>query len=368
MLTNRDNMIGFTQGLKTKIAELEQLLASKEQQHADELTQLHHNISQLTQQLTRCEQQSEYDTNCTNLQRQGTSMLNDIRDSTLANSVKLDEEKQMLDEVDQLFGQTRVAIDNLKGRAENLNEHAEKSMATAEELSQSANGISHLVASIQQISEQTNLLALNAAIEAARAGDAGRGFAVVASEVRNLASNAHDASANIETLVAKVIKQTEQIKQVVITNQTCSSDIAVSSEQIDQVVSDVLQTSSQMKQVIGEASMTAFLTTVKLDHSVWKSQVYSILANRNHSASVNSHTECRLGKWYYHGEGQQFASLSSFKAIEQPHKAVHSAGKAAVVAMQSGHEAEMLTHLETMENASISVVRAIDKLLVQSQY
>ncbi|GGP40809.1 hypothetical protein GCM10009409_04620 [Shewanella saliphila] len=39
-------MIGFTQGLKTKIAELELLRVNKEQQHADELAQLQHKISQ----------------------------------------------------------------------------------------------------------------------------------------------------------------------------------------------------------------------------------------------------------------------------------------------------------------------------------
>ncbi|MCT8985628.1 methyl-accepting chemotaxis protein [Shewanella phaeophyticola] len=360
-------MIGFTQSLKADIADLKQQLNKTKQLHADELSQLHQHIAQLTQQLADSDNQSEYDAQRANLQLQGATMLNDIRDTTLANSIKLDEEKHMLSEVDKLFGQTRVAIGNLKERAGHLNDHAEKSMATAAQLSQSANGISNLVSSIQQISEQTNLLALNAAIEAARAGDAGRGFAVVASEVRQLASNAHDASANIEKLVATVIDQTEQIKQVVITNQTCSSDIAASSEQIDQVVTEVLKSSGVMKRVIGEASMTAFLTTVKLDHSVWKSNVYSILANKDRNASVNSHTECRLGKWYYHGEGQQYASLSSFKAIEQPHTAVHSAGKAAVAAMQSGQEAEILSHLETMENASISVVHAIDKLLAQSQ-
>ncbi|AZG74298.1 methyl-accepting chemotaxis protein [Shewanella livingstonensis] len=361
-------MIGFTQSLKARIADLEHQIVSKKQQHSDELTQLQQRITMLTEQLTMSENQSEYDAARANLQLQGATMLNDIRDTTLANSIKLDEEKQMLSAVDKLFNQTRVAIGNLKDRAGHLNEHAEKSMATAAKLSNSANGISNLVASIQQISEQTNLLALNAAIEAARAGDAGRGFAVVASEVRQLASNAHDASANIEKLVATVIEQTEQIKQVVITNQTCSSEIAVSSEQIDQVVTEVLQSSGVMKRVIGEASMTAFLTTVKLDHSVWKSNVYSILANKDNKASVNSHTECRLGKWYYHGEGQQFASLSSFKAIEQPHKTVHSAGKAAVVAMQSGDEATILTHLESMEDASIRVVKAIDSLLSQSQH
>lgn len=360
-------MIGFNQGLKTRIADLEKKLVTTKQQHSDELTQLQHIITQLKQQLQIASTQSKYDVACANSQLQGATMLNDIRDTTLANSLKLDDEVQMLSQLDKQFGQTRAAIGNLKNRAKHLDDHAEKSMATAAKLSLSANGISNLVSSIQQISEQTNLLALNAAIEAARAGDAGRGFAVVASEVRQLASNAHDASANIEKLVATVIEQTEQIKQVVITNQTCSSDIAASSEQIDQVVSEVLQSSVVMQRVISEASMTAFLTTVKLDHSVWKGNVYNILANKDLHASVNSHSECRLGKWYYQGEGQKFANLSNFKAIEQPHKAVHIAGKAAVNAMQSGDESSILAHLETMENASISVGRAIDNLLAQTQ-
>ncbi|MGX9462267.1 methyl-accepting chemotaxis protein [Shewanella sp. A14] len=359
-------MIGFTQRLKTKIATLEQELIDRKKQHIDELDQLQQTISELNQQLNQSNRHTEYDAVRANLQLQGATMLNDIRDTTLANSIKLDNEKQMLSEVDKLFTQTRVAIGSLKKQSEHLNDHAEKSMTTATELSQSANGISQLVSSIQQISEQTNLLALNAAIEAARAGDAGRGFAVVASEVRQLASNAHDASANIEKLVASVIEQAEQIKQMVVTNQTCASDITVSSEQINQVVSDVLQSSGVMKQVIGEASLTAFLTTVKLDHSVWKSNVYSILAKNDLNTSVNSHTECRLGKWYYQGEGQQFASLSSFKAIEQPHKTVHSAGINAVEAMRLGDKDGILTHLETMEEASIRVVHAIDNLLEQS--
>jgi methyl-accepting chemotaxis protein len=50
---------------------------------------------------------------------------------------------------------------------------------------------------IGNITSQINLLALNATIESARAGEAGRGFAVVASEVKNLATQAKQATDKI---------------------------------------------------------------------------------------------------------------------------------------------------------------------------
>lgn len=55
---------------------------------------------------------------------------------------------------------------------------------------------------IQGITRQTNMLALNAAIEAAKAGEHGSGFAVVASEVRDLARRTHEATAEIQEMIA----------------------------------------------------------------------------------------------------------------------------------------------------------------------
>lgn len=65
------------------------------------------------------------------------------------------------------------------------------------ELSRAAAEIGEITETISAISKKTNLLALNATIEAARAGEAGKGFAVVANEIKDLATQAASATADI---------------------------------------------------------------------------------------------------------------------------------------------------------------------------
>jgi methyl-accepting chemotaxis protein len=72
------------------------------------------------------------------------------------------------------------------------------------ELAERAKDIGQVLAVINDIADQTNLLALNAAIEAARAGDAGRGFAVVADEVRKLAERTMQATKQVEEVISQI--------------------------------------------------------------------------------------------------------------------------------------------------------------------
>ncbi len=64
-------------------------------------------------------------------------------------------------------------------------------------LVEAAEAMGGIVDVIKDITAQINLLALNATIESARAGEAGKGFAVVAGEVKNLATQARNATERI---------------------------------------------------------------------------------------------------------------------------------------------------------------------------
>lgn len=81
----------------------------------------------------------------------------------------------------------------------------------AQKLSVAVEQIGTTLNLINEISESTNLLALNASIEAARAGEAGRGFAVVAQEVGNLANSTRTSLEEVETVIARVQNNVDEI-------------------------------------------------------------------------------------------------------------------------------------------------------------
>jgi methyl-accepting chemotaxis protein len=105
----------------------------------------------------------------------------------------------------------------ISGTLDSMNDFAsdiESASAVIEQLNNDSQQVGSVVDVIQSISEQTNLLALNAAIEAARAGDQGRGFAVVADEVRTLASRTKQSTTEIQAIIERLQKGSEQAARV----------------------------------------------------------------------------------------------------------------------------------------------------------
>lgn len=101
--------------------------------------------------------------------------------------------------------QSKEAVDRTGAELTASNEYIETLGNAMNNISESSQEISKIIATIENIAFQTNILALNAAVEAARAGTAGKGFAVVADEVRNLAHKSDQAAKATKNLIEKSI-------------------------------------------------------------------------------------------------------------------------------------------------------------------
>ncbi|MGK0290544.1 MAG: methyl-accepting chemotaxis protein, partial [bacterium] len=86
-------------------------------------------------------------------------------------------------------------------------EYANSSSQNMKKLKKNASEINGVVNTIQSFTSQMNLLALNATIEAANAGSAGKGFSVVAEEVKKLALQTVSANNRIAVQVENIQSQ-----------------------------------------------------------------------------------------------------------------------------------------------------------------
>ncbi len=103
---------------------------------------------------------------------------------------------QTLDELDEINGQTKKAIDVIYEQTHTTNESAMR--------------IREVTKMITGIAEETNLLSLNASIEAARAGEQGRGFAVVAAQIQKLAEQSNTSTKEIAQIINELMEDSEK--------------------------------------------------------------------------------------------------------------------------------------------------------------
>lgn len=353
---------------KTREIELQQALDQanqRNQQQEQELLAIRHEL-QLTEQhkLIASQDFQRLINTISHLQNFGQSLQNTQTSlQTLAGHLR--DEKNNAVEAQGLSLSSSQAIERIYRDLNNLADSSGNAALQAGSLDQSSREIIGVVQMIRGIADQTNLLALNASIEAARAGEQGRGFAVVADEVRTLAKRTAEATDKIANLAASIQAGSSSTREQMSNLAEQSRLFSEEGRRATDTMRQLLDFSVGMEQVVAASSLRSFCELAKVDHLIFKFEVYKVLFGLSNKVvdEFALHTQCRLGKWYYAGEGREcFSRLPGYQDLEQPHTIVHQAAINSLTANANSDSQTMLKELGKMEEASLQVLLNLEKM------
>lgn len=132
----------------------------------------------------------------------------------------------------------------------------------------------------------------------------------------------------------------------------------------------LLALAHESSDALGLAAMLSEIELANLEELQIKLEVYRVFMGLSKATAADflSETECRLGRWYYEGEGSAlFADTEEFRALEEPHRQVHAQAREAVSHFHAGDRNAALAALTAMEQANLSVMTRLRRVLRQEQ-
>jgi methyl-accepting chemotaxis protein len=318
----------------------------------------------------------------------------------------------------------RAIVERTAASIQQLGQHLEAAAAAITTLNQDTQAIGGVLEVISGIAEQTNLLALNAAIEAARAGDSGRGFAVVASEVRNLANRTRESTGEIAEMIVRLQQSaqatktrmanghamaqqsvthsgdalgalnriTDTVERLRESNQTiaeaaerqhvsiehiratvervstASSHTAREAEQTTDAAARLGDAAAELQALVGKFKLAGSdaldFEAAKSAHLSWRARIRSFLDGRGSltRAEALSHRECVLGRWFYGPGLKQYGHLEGMRALEAPHKELHSVIGQIVELKNQGNHMSAEQKYNDLIDLSAKIVARLDAL------
>lgn len=304
----------------------------------------------------------------------------EIHQGTVSTSFKMNQDFfiKMLEEMEGMIEESRETaelsdkgmanVQTLSQEVEDLAKFISESSETSSALSSRSEEITQVTNLIKDIADQTNLLALNASIEAARAGEAGRGFAVVADEVRKLAERTQSATSEIATVVDGMHRD---ISNLLNNTTKVQNNMGAVSENTDELYLMVQTFNRNANRVMYETmhmSNQIFANLAKVDHIIFKNNLYNSVLEGSDNFTCVSHDDCRLGHWYNTGKGKEvFNNTQGYKDLLTPHKVVHEEANTlytkCIENFQDCSFTEIRDRAEKIENASLEVFASLDHMI-----